>query len=127
MLFRSGSGSYAVRIDEARRVLPASELAPLPAPREGVAGLLQGAGEPLPVMEGLHSGGTRVLELDAGGRLFGLLVGEVTGVVRSAATTLGPCPDGQEDEVISATVHTGDGGEPALLLDGATLARRLLA
>lgn len=125
VLFRSGSARYAVRVSETRRVVPAAGLEPLPAPRPGVAGLLRGEGEPLPVLEGLHPDTGQVLELDAGGRRFGLLVGEVTGVLRESAGELGPPPGGQQDAVIAGTVHDRPDGAPALLLDATVLGRRL--
>jgi chemotaxis signal transduction protein len=124
--FRTAAGVWAVDVASARRVLPASALVALPDPLPGVVGLLEEPGSaPLPVIalgddapDSAH-----VLELEAGGRRFGLLVTEVTEVLRDERAQIGPPPGGQDEETVCGVVALRDG--TALLLDPEALARRL--
>jgi chemotaxis signal transduction protein len=121
--FSTVDGEWAVDVAQARRVVPAADLIPLPEPRPGVAGLLRLDGEALPVLATLGAGGGQVLELEARGRRFGLLVDEVTAVLRDDQARVGPAPGGQDEEVVCGVVASEDG--PALLVDAGALGRRL--
>jgi hypothetical protein len=79
----------------------------------------------LPVLTALGgvAGSGQVLELEAGGRRFGLLVDEVVGVLRDIHAARGPAPEGQEAELVCGTLLLEDCS--VLLLDGEALARRL--
>lgn len=122
--FRTDDGEYAVPVEHAREVLASVGLTPLPAPRRGVAGLLEREGVAITVLTALGGGREHVLVLDAGNRPFGLLVEEVTGVDPVNEAMVAPPPAGQEDPVISGVLDTGKGGI-VLLVDVANLAGRL--
>lgn len=121
--FRTHDGEYAVPVEHAREVLASVGLTPLPAPRPGVAGLLERDGVAITVLSALGGGREHVLVLDAGDRPFGLLVEEVMGVDPIEEAMLAPPPSGQEDPVISGVLDTGKG--IVLLVDVANLAGRL--
>lgn len=124
--FRAGGGDWALDVRDARQVLSAGPLRPLARPREDVAGLLDVPGEPvpLPVLASPGSGPDgHVLVVEARGRRFGLLVDEVTGVLRDEDVRLGPPPAGRDASGVRATIIL-DGGS-ALLLDAGSLADRL--
>lgn len=121
--FRTGDGEYAVAVEHAREVRTAAGMVQLPAPGAGVVGLLPRDGDSLTVIDALGSGRDRVLVLDNGDRVFGLLVEEVSGVVTVDPERLGPPPQGQTGDLVSAVLHGPDG--LVLLVDTAALARRL--
>lgn len=121
--FRTDDGEYAVPVEHAREVLASVGLTPLPAPRPGVAGLLERGGVAITVLSALGGGREHVLVLDGGDRPFGLLVEEVMGVDPIDEAMLAPPPAGQEDPVISGVLDTGKG--IVLLVDVANLAGRL--
>lgn len=124
--FRAGGGDWALDVRDARQVLGAGSLRPLARPREDVVGLLDVPGEPvpLPVLASLGSGPDgHVLVVEARGHRFGLLVDEVTGVLRDEDVRLGPPPAGRDVSGVRATIIL-DGGS-ALLLDAGSLADRL--
>jgi chemotaxis signal transduction protein len=124
--FRAGGASYAIPVDDVRQVRAADDLAGLPSGRAGVAGLIKQEGEALPVLSVLGPSGRRLLVVEAGGRRFGLLVEEVSGVAQVDERSLGPPPEGQDERSGGALV-TGvlDAGEElVLVVDAAGLARR---
>lgn len=120
---QTAAGMLAIPVESARAVLPVEELRPLPSPREGVLGLAEHAGGALPVLAAFGGEGAHVLALDAGGVRFGLLVEEVLGVVRVREDELAPAPPGQDERLVAGLLRHG--GEEALVLDVAVLARRL--
>ena len=127
--FRAGGGSWAVDVASTRRVRPAASLVALPDPLPGVVGLLEEPdAPPLPVLDLAGTATEKptaqhVLELEAGGRRFGLLATEVTGVLRDERARVGPPPDGQDEPTVCGTVALEEG--TALLIDPEALALRL--
>ena len=121
--FRTGNGEYAVPVEHTREVRSVSGLLPLPAARPGVVGLLHRGGDALTVVSVLGPGGDHVLVLDAGERVFGLLVEEVTGVATIDDGTVGPPPDGQEDDLVAGVISMPNGF--VFLVDAPAMARRL--
>jgi len=121
--FQTASGDYAADVDHVREVRTTAGMLPLPAPREGVAGILPADSEALTVLTVLGTGGKRVLVLDDDGRQFGLLVENVVRVIAVADDTIDGPPDGQETEVVSGVIRAAGG--MILLLDVRALARTL--
>jgi chemotaxis signal transduction protein len=116
--FRAGGTDYAVPVENVREVRSSEALLPLPTPRPGVMGLLSDRGNALTVIAPLGDGHDHVLLLDHDDHAFGLLVAEVTGVVKIAGE-VGPPPAGQIDHYISGVFTTPDG--LVLLVDVAAL------
>jgi chemotaxis signal transduction protein len=123
--FRTARGLFAVPVDQTRAVYPAGGIVPLPDSRADVAGVVSRPEGPLTVLTALGAGDRHVLVLDAGGRRFGLLVEEVTGLQRVDDSDIAPAPDGQDSSLVVGVV-TG-AGEVVLLVDATALARRLEA
>jgi chemotaxis signal transduction protein len=123
VVFRAGGRDYAVAIEQVRRVLAATGLAPLPDPLPGVAGLLRHDGATLTVVAPLGSddGGGQVLVLDHGGGAIGLLVDEVTGIRQVEEGSIGPPPEGQRAALVTGVVAAAGGGGLLLLVDPTTL------
>jgi chemotaxis signal transduction protein len=121
--FEAGDGRYAVAVDEVSEVRPAVGLTALPAPRPGVAGLMQRSGDALPVLEVLSSAGKHIVVIERGARSFGLLVDEVTGVQAVAEDRFSPPPAGQDHAFVSGVLNDERG--LVLLLDVDLLANRL--
>lgn len=121
--FRTGDGTYAVPISDAREVRPAEGLQPLPSPRPGVAGLLSRHDVAVPVLDGLGPGRGHVLVVERDGRVFGLLVEEVTGVTTVADDAVAPPPPGQDDPMIAGVLH--EGATVVLVVDVAVLGKML--
>ena len=121
--FRTGDGEYAVAVEDAREVRTAAGMVQLPSPGAGVIGLLPRDGDSLTVLDALGSGSDRVLVLDNGDSVFGLLVEEVSGVVSVDPEQIGPPPVGQVGGLVSAVLRAADG--LVLLVDTAALARGL--
>lgn len=121
--FRTDQGLFAVPVDQTRAVYPATGIVPLPESRADVAGVVSRPEGPLTVLTALGGGDRHVLVLDAAGRLFGLLVEEVTGLQRVDDADIGPPPPGQESTLVVGIVANPDG--MVLLVDAAALARRL--
>ena len=118
---RTGDGEYAVAVDHAREVRSGIGMMPLPFPRAGVVGLLPGDGDPLTVIATLGAGRDHVMVLEPpAGRLFGLWVEEVLGLVSVAADELGPPPSGQIGELVTGVFNGPDG--LVLVVDVAVLA-----
>ena len=122
--FRTGDGRYCVPVEATVAVRAAAGLIPLPSPLPGVVGVLAGD-EPLSVLGVLGRGSHHVLILAAGGRTFGLLVEEVTGLRRVEDDQIGASPAGQSDALIVGVISGSDG--PVLLVDPGALAGRLSA
>lgn len=120
--FRSPHGRLAVPVTATRGILDAEPLTPLPAPIPGVAGRLDADGRSLVVLDVL-GGGRHILVLEHEGRRFGLLVEEVTDVLKVADELLGSPPAGQQELLLTATARLRSG--TVLVADVAALARRL--
>lgn len=121
--FRTGDGTYAVPVADAREVRPAEGLQPLPSPRPGVAGLLSRGEATVPVLDSLGGGRGHVLVLEHDGRVFGLLVEEVTGVATVEEAAMAAPPEGQDDTVIAGVLHEDEG--VVLVVDVAVLGKML--
>lgn len=115
--FSCAGSRYAVDVAASAGVVAWSGAAALPDPRPGVVGLIHESGGALPVIAPFGTDGGHVLLLEpAGGPRFGLLVGEVEGVVRVPDADVAPAPAGQRTDVVRGVV--GD----VLVLDPAHLA-----
>jgi chemotaxis signal transduction protein len=121
--FRTGDGTYAVPVDDAREVRPTQGLQPLPSPRPGVAGLLSRGDVTVPVLDGLGPGRGHVLVVEREAQVFGLLVEEVTGVASVDDDAVAPPPPGQADPMVTGVVHEGEG--VVLVVDVAVLGKML--
>ncbi len=120
--FSCAGSRYAVDVAASAAVVTWTRAQPLPDPRPGVVGLIREAGALLPVLAPFGEDGHHVLVLrPARGPRFGLLVGEVEGVVRVTDADVAPAPAGQRTAVVRGVV--GD----ALLLDPERLAEVLTA
>jgi chemotaxis signal transduction protein len=120
--FRSDGVFYCLPVAATRAVRPATGIVALPAPRPGIAGILPGA-PPVTVVSVLGSGGGQILMVEAGGRTFGLLVDEVTGLQRIAPGDVRPAPAGQDRALVCGTID--DAGRLVLVIDPAALGSRL--
>jgi chemotaxis signal transduction protein len=121
--FRTAHGDYAVPVDEVSEVRSAAGLTPLPAPRPGVAGLMQRGDEALPVLTVLSASGRHIVVIDKGPLSFGLLVDEVTAVHEVDDERIGAPPSGQDRDLVSGVLN--DGGALVLLIDVDALAGKL--
>jgi chemotaxis signal transduction protein len=118
--FTAAGSQYAVDVGAAAGVVAWTGADPLPDPRPGVVGVIRESGASLPVLAPFGADGGHVLLLaPAGQPRFGLLVGEVEGVVRVPDADVAPAPAGQRTDVVRGV--TGD----VLLLDPARLAAAL--
>jgi chemotaxis signal transduction protein len=121
--FDTAQGSWSVGVEHTVEVRPVSAVRPLPSARPGVAGVIDREGTAVPVVHTLGDDGRHVLVLRAGGITIGMLVTEVTGVVKVPATAVGPAPAGQDAPFIGATVRHGD--DLTFLVDVGELTRSL--
>lgn len=121
--FATGSGPWAVGVEHAVEVRPASAVRTLPSCLPEVAGVIDRDGTAVPVVRTLGDDGRHVLVVRAGSLTVGIIVEEVTGVVRVRQDAIGPAPAGQHDPLIGATVR--DGAELTFLVDVDELARSL--
>lgn len=119
MRFRSDGRNYALPVEQVMEVRSASDMTPPPAPRAGVAGLVPRGEAALTVPSVLGVTGEHVIVLDEGTRTFGLLVDEVTEVVRVDDAVVGPPPPGQAGAAVSGVIQ--DDAELVLLLDPVAL------
>ena len=107
LCFEADNAEFALPIESVREVRSRQKLAPLPAPRPGVAGLIECDGHAWAVLDLFGTNQHHVVMLDHDGRCFGLLVDVVTRVV-TVSEPLGPPPRGQDHECI-AGVASSDG------------------
>jgi|GEM_PF-1301843 len=121
--FRTAEGVYAVPVEQVSEVRSTTELAPLPAPMPGVAGLMRRGDGALPVLEILGSLGRHVVIIEKGPLSFGLLVEEVTGVLQVDEARIGEPPPGQDRPLVSGVLNDETG--LVLFLDVDALAGRL--
>ncbi len=117
--FRAAATAYALPVEHVTEVRSAADVTALPAPRVGVAGLVARAEGALTVLSVLGNSGSHVIVVDEGRLTFGLLVDEVTEVVRVDDARIGPPPKGQAGDAVSGVIH--DEGELVLVLDAAAL------
>ena len=121
--FRASTGEYALPVEHVTEVRSAADLTPLPAPREGVAGLMRRGDDAVTVLSVLGTSGDHVIVLHQGDLTFGLLVSQVTGVQALTDEQIGPPPPGQDRAAVSGVVNDED--HLVLVLDCAALAGRL--
>ena len=117
--FRAADTAYALPVEHVTEVRSAADVTPLPASRPGVAGLVPRAEGAIPVLSILCETGGHVIVIDEGTSTFGLLVDEVTEVVRVDEERVGPPPEGQADRAVSGVVQ--DEGGLLLVLDATAL------
>jgi chemotaxis signal transduction protein len=120
--FRTGGRRYCIPVEATLGVRKADGLVALPAPRDGVVGILA-AQEPITVLSLLGSASGQVLVCAANGRTFGLLVEEVTGLSRIADGDIGAAPVGQDEALVCGTINHSDG--VVFVADPTALAARL--
>lgn len=125
--FSTPTGDFAIPVEHVTEVRPAAELRALPAAGPGVAGVMRRGGEALTVLSVLGEPGRHVIVIDDEAVMFGLLVGEVTGVHRVDDAVIGPPPRGQDGGTVAGVIVEGgiEGGGVVLLLDTAALRARL--
>ena len=123
MQFRSANATYALPVEHVTEVRSAADVRPLPAPRPGVAGIVPRADGALTVLSVLGEAGTHVIVVDDANLTFGLLVEEVTAVVRVEDDRIGPPPQGQAGTAVAGVIH--DEGELVLVLDALALRETL--
>jgi chemotaxis signal transduction protein len=111
-------------VSQVTQVRLADGLRPLPAPRDGVAGLLVDGEGALTVLSVLGSEGHHVMVVDDGTLTFGLLVDEVMGVQHVDDAGVSPPPAGQDRAVVAGVI--ADDGSLVLLIDVAVLRGRLV-
>lgn len=122
VFFTSAGAAYCTPVESTRGVRRSIGMVALPAPRIDIAGIIPGD-PPMTVMSSLGTGGDHILILEAVETIFGLLVDTVTGLLRIAASDIGPPPEGQALPLISGTLHTGS--HLVLVADPDALARQL--
>jgi chemotaxis signal transduction protein len=117
--FRSAEAAYALPVEHVTEVRSAADMRPLPAPRQGVAGIVPRADGALTVLSVLGDAGDHVIVVDDSNLTFGLLVDEVTAVMRVEDDRIGPPPQGQAGGTVAGVIH--DDGELVLVLDAVAL------
>lgn len=122
MRFRTGDVEYAVAVNQTREVRSTDGVTPLPAPRPGVAGILERNGEALTVLSALGVGTGHILVLESSEGPFGLLVDDVVEVAAIDEDRMAPPPAGQDADVIMGIVGTP--GHLTMVVDAEALARR---
>ncbi|MDQ1374767.1 MAG: purine-binding chemotaxis protein CheW [Actinomycetota bacterium] len=125
MRFRAAETAYALPVEHVTEVRSAADLTSLPTPRVGVAGLVARADGALTVLSVLGASGSHVIVVEEGPLTFGLLVDEVTDVVRVDDARIGPPPKGQAGVTVAGVIHDDD--ELVLLLDAVALRATLSA
>lgn len=120
--FHSAGSAYCLPVESTRAVRRLTGMISLPAPGVDIAGIIPGD-PPLTVIAPLGAGGTHVLVVQAGEKIFGLLVDAVTGLRRITDADISPAPDGQGRQLVCGTIDAG--GQLVLVADPAALAGRL--
>lgn len=120
--FRTDRGRFAVPVEATRFVQLLTGLVTVPEQRDDIAGMLPGE-PPLTVLTALGEGGDHVLVLETAVARFGLQVREVLGVKRVAEDAMLAAPEGQSDDLFTATVI--DDGSLVFVIDTDRLAARL--
>lgn len=123
--FRTADGDYAIPVEQVSEVRSATELAPLPAPLPGVAGLMRRGDGAVPVLAVLGPQGRHAVIIEKGTLSFGLLVEEVTGVLQIDEAHIGAPPPGQDRPLVSGVLKDEAGLGLVLVLDVDALAGRL--
>lgn len=120
--FSAAGTAYCLPVRATRAVRTVAGMVALPDPAPDVAGILPGD-PPLTVISPLRARGTRVLVIEVGATLVGLLVDEVTGLRRVEDADIGPAPSGQNRSFVCGTIGAGT-GQLVLVADAAALAGR---
>lgn len=120
--FRTSQGRFALPVESTLSVRTIEGLVDLPRPRDDIVGVLPGD-PPLTVIATLGHGGDRVLVVVSDDIRYGVPVLEVLGVQRFEDDQVGPPPKGQQNGLISGTLHGSD--DLTLIVDSQALAARL--
>ena len=125
VVLTAGGQTYALPVEQTGGVLEHAGVEPLPDPLPGVRGLIRTErGATLTVLAPFTDDGEHVLVVTGGpDGPFGLLAGQVTGIVKVDPQAIGPAPAGQQTAVVAGVVRTRT--LDALLLDPAALGARL--
>lgn len=115
--FRADRARYAVPVEYVERVHAVASLIPLPHPNDGVEGVLEVEGEPMPVLSILTKTARYVLELNVCSDRFGLLVDEVLDVFETAVSAVQAPPKGQARSLISGALPESEDALMTMLLD----------
>lgn len=117
--FSVGGSDYCLPVDATRAVRSAAGLIALPGPVPDVAGLLTGD-PPLTVLSPFGGGGKRIIVVQVGDLMYGLLVETVTGLRRVDETHIRAAPRGQRRKLVSGSIDID--GQLVLVTDPAAMA-----
>jgi chemotaxis signal transduction protein len=117
--FTMSGTEYCLPVDSTRAVRSAAGMIALPAPSAQVAGLIAGD-PPLTVVSPFGMDGQRIIVVQAGDLVYGLLVDVVTGLRRIDETCVRAAPRGQDREIICGTIDVD--GQLLLLTDPTAMA-----
>jgi chemotaxis signal transduction protein len=121
--FTAAGNAYCLPVAAVRSVGTTDKMVDLPDPADDVTGILPGDPS-LTVISPLGAGGSRLLVVETGDTLFGLLVDEVTGLRKIQESDIRSAPRGQDRSLVCGTLDPDDG--PLLLVvDPVALAGRL--
>jgi chemotaxis signal transduction protein len=118
--FQVGGVSYCLPVEATRAVRSTAGMVALPAPGPAVAGLLPGD-PPLTVMSPFGSAGQRVIVLQVGDEVCGLLVETVVGLRKVDEGDIRQAPRGQTTELVSGSIVIN--GQMVLLVDPEAVVR----
>jgi purine-binding chemotaxis protein CheW len=94
LAFRLNQQNFALSLDPIQQIVPMVSITPIPQVDPSILGVVNLRGKPVPVIDLALAFGcpptrlrlyTPIIFVDSGGRTFGLVVDEVTGVVNLAA------------------------------------------
>jgi chemotaxis signal transduction protein len=109
VVFRTGSGRYAIDVDRVASVHRAGDVQLVPDPRPGVLGMTRIADDNIPVVIPFGPAGAYVVLVEGTDRRFGLAVDEIVGLVEVAPGQLEGAPPGQRDALIGGVLGGSDG------------------
>ena len=121
--FTAAGNAYCLPVGAVRSVGTTDGMVELPDPAHDVTGILPG-NPSLTVISPLGAGGSRMLVVEAGDTIFGLLVDEVTGLKKIQEADIRSAPRGQDRSLVSGTLDP-DEGPLLLVVDAVALAGRL--
>jgi chemotaxis signal transduction protein len=122
--FEAMGGEWAVPIERVHEVRLPIGIAPLPAPKPGIAGVLRRGDEVLTVLSVLGDAAGHVLVLEGAGERFGLVVESAIGILRVEESAITAPPAGQENPVVSGVIRAEE-RRMILVLDADELGKAL--